>query len=585
MKSIMDLHVAEVLLKNLLSRIDMQEDGSGTLTGRLTADELEAFRMAVGLVEDAPTADGLSGAEGLVPEQPPSPSVIAKEVDEPDAGIAPKPSSPKENFQVKLDLSSLRSSELSDDARICLDFGTAMSKAALVVDDPGTEQEHIRVLPLGVPGNQEEVSETMLISSVYIDNNGMLRFGKAAVDYSMLEGADGTRGRLDNIKRRLSEEGWNEQVDDRFNPTGLPVSYGDMVLAYLSFLTWTVNDCLEKFEYPRNLPRRFAVPCFSGERRHEVLHRLKEQVGEAQVLADTFNSKFRDGISLRDFVDAKEALRRKSREYLYVLKDVVEPLGVANSITSWTARINSLVLVIDIGAGTSDLSLYRLNIDPDRNQSEGIEVEGSSRVLTEAGNHLDRLLIALAVKKSGITSTDDRWVNVHGALELRVREFKESLFRDGSVFIAVEDWIEVEIGLDEFLGLEAVRRFGDDLRSQMVDILESVDESWVNWIRANPQRYLTVVLTGGGAELPMVKELTEKSIGVNGVNVPVKRSVKFPPWLRDFDENLEADYPRVAVSLGGARKRLIERGRPANITGGDVVRPPIVTGYFQKGSD
>ena len=41
-------------------------------------------------------------------------------------------------------------------------------------------------------------------------------------------------------------------------------------------------------------------------------------------------------------------------------------------------------------------------------------------------------------------------------------------------------------------------------------------------------------------------------------DVPVARSMPFPNWLRELDENLEFDYPRVAASLGGARKRLIQ---------------------------
>ena len=139
----------------------------------------------------------------------------------------------------------LTSPEPPRNVRLCLDFGTAMSKATLVQDDADNESEEIHVLHLGVPGDQEEISEVMLISSVYIDNDGKLWFGKAAVDRSMVEGGDGSRQRLDNIKRRLSEEGWDEEVGPRFNPTSVPITNGDMVLAYLMFMTWTVNSCLE----------------------------------------------------------------------------------------------------------------------------------------------------------------------------------------------------------------------------------------------------------------------------------------------------------------------------------------------------
>ena len=578
----MNSYVANVLLINLMSRIEIQDDGSGKLTGRLTADELTALRVASDLLDGSLAADGSSTMEDPAAAQPTPSNDRAVDLNPTGAGEPSETRPFDKPSQVQLDLNALSLRVARHDARICLDFGTAMSKATLVVDGSGGED--IRVLPLGRPGNQEEISETMLISSVYIDNGCMLRFGKTAIDRSMPEGADGSRGRLDNIKRRLSEEGWDEQVDKRFNPTNLSVSYGDMVLAYLAFLTWTVNACLDDLGYPRNMPRRFAVPCFSGEKRREVCHRLRQLVGEAQILADTFGPELRDGVPLSSFVCAIDQLRRSSREYPFVLEDVVEPLGVANSIMSWTKPINSLVLVIDIGAGTSDLSLYRLKIEPDGDESMGIEVEGSARVLTEAGNHLDRLLIELIIKKSGITSDDPRWVNVRSALELSIREFKESLFQDGSVFVALANWLEVEIELEEFLGLEAVRQFGKNLRSTMIEILESIDESWVRWIKADPRRCLTVALTGGGAELPMVKELAEDSISVNGGVIGIRRAVPFPNWLREIDENLSVDYPRVAVAIGGGRRRLIDRGVKARITGGDAAGPPKLGGYFQKGT-
>ena len=68
------------------------------------------------------------------------------------------------------------------------------------------------------------------------------------------------------------------------------------------------------------------------------------------------------------------------------------------------------------------------------------------------------------------------------------------------------------------------------------------------------------------------------------MDVPVARSRQFPNWLRELDENLESDYPRVAVSLGGARKQLIRNEGTAAITGGDVTQTPVLGGYYQKGN-
>lgn len=584
----MELIEAKILLRNLLKRIKSQEDGSHHLPGVLTDDEVAALQLAFRLLDysnaqpsPVPAIEPVDMV-GLVPPHTPPPAAVPDREDSQYAkdDCSEKPPTGIAKERIDLDLSTLSSPAPPKNVRLCLDFGTAMSKATLVEDDDDGESEEIHVLRLGVPGDQEEVSEVMLISSVYIDEAGKLWFGKAAVDRSMAKGGDESRQRLDNIKRRLSEEGWNEQVGARLNPTDLSITYGDMVLAYLMFMSWAVTTCLEQMDYPRNLPRRFAMPCLPGERGRESVRRLKQVIGEAQVLADTFYSSLNNGITLTDFLAAVAELRKEPRRsYPYVAEDITEPLGVAGSIMSWKAPVDMLILIVDVGAGTSDLSLYRIHYDPESGRNGSTEIENSSRGFTEAGNYLDRILIELIIKKSGITSADKMWVNVRSQLELSIRELKESLFNDERVIVELRNGPEVEIELSEFLQLDAVINFGKNLKKTMVKILESVDASWINWILADPRRKLVVALTGGGAELPMVRVLAEGEIQVNGQNVPVARALSFPPWLRELDENLEADYPRVAVSLGGARRRLIQRGGPSRITGGDGTPPPTLVRY------
>jgi molecular chaperone HscA len=582
---------AKILLRNLLKRIKPQDDGTCLLPGVLTDDEIEALQIATQLLEGAEAKSRT--VESQTPTITPALIVTPKvpisafgpeEPNEPASVEEPQKLEPtKPKNRIDLDLSSLSADTPPKDVRLCLDFGTAMSKATLVQDDDDSEEIH--VLHLGVPGDQEEISEVMLVSSIFIDRAGMLWFGKAAVEMSLLEGGDGSRQRIDNIKRRLSEEGWNEKVDQRLNPIAdLEITYGDMVLAYLMFLTWAVNSCLVKMGHPRNLSRRFAMPCLVGEKGRETVRRLKRAVGEAQVLADTFNTTLNNGIALEDFLAAVIELRKQPRDYNFVAEDITEPIGVAGSIVSWKSRVDTLMLVVDIGAGTSDLSLYRIHIDPETGNNVAMEVEGSSKGITEAGNHLDRILIELIIKKSGLTSDNPMWINERSALELRIRDYKESLFNDEYVYVTLMNGTEVEIELSEFLQHNAVVGFGSNLRKAMVDILESVDTSVIHWILANPARKLAIALTGGGAELPMVTELAKGSILVNGREIPVVRSLQFPTWLRELDENLEADYPRVAVSLGGARRRLIKQGASLRITAGDGTQAPRLGGYYQKGN-
>ena len=550
----MEVFEASILLSNLINRIEEKgDDGRGTLPGAITADEITALRLALTTLQGSTTAPPVEAKRTPAHAEP-----SLEQLDEPS--------------DIELNLSALAADSPASNVRFCLDFGTAMSKATLVREmDDGSEE--VDVLNLGVPGEQELIDEQMLISSIFIDQSGSIWFGRKAVDKSLQEGSDGTHQRVDSIKRRLSEDGWDERVIPLYNPTAETVTYGELILAYLTFLTWAANRCLEELGYSPLLSRRFAMPCFEGQqKRREFIDRLGKAVGDAQVLADTFGEGLTQGLALQDFLRVSRALRQQNREYVFVDEDVTEPMGVAGSIPSDGSSLDHLVLVVDVGAGTSDLGLYRIHVDPKESTYVAREVEQSTRVLTEAGDHLDNLLTQFVLAKAGIKPNDPNIERILGQLRLRIREYKESLFRDSTVFVALSgspNRTGVDIELEEFCDHGAVRQFGESLKIAITGILESVDDSWVDWIRAHPTRRLVMVLAGGGSEMPMVRNLADEPWTVSGKEVQVQKAVSIPQWL---DQQLEDIYPRIAVSLGGARRNLIKE-TIATITAGDVGVP------------
>ncbi|MEM1189962.1 MAG: hypothetical protein AAGI72_15630 [Pseudomonadota bacterium] len=572
---------AKILLKNLLKRIRPVGDDEYELSVSLTDDELAALQMALMAMEGVNqlAAPAKAAASPLAPLKP-VPAFEPDLVAEPEAE-APSAAAPVEPL-FELDTSVLTTlPDPPDDRRLCFDFGTAMSKVALVRDaSPERNYEDIEILRLGVPGDQEEVSFTMLVSSVFIDADGLLWFGQIAVERSRWEEG---RKRLDNIKHYLSVEGdgLRSVVTDIFNPTDIEITYGDMVLAYLMFLTWTVNHCLEEIEEPRNLPRRFAMPCFQGAKATEMAQSLGEMLGDAQILADTFFSTLQKGIPLRTFTEAVSVLRDTERTYDFLKEAITEPLGVAGSIMSWKNDVNSLIMVVDVGAGTSDFSLYRMHYDWKADKSVAFEVNDSSEGITEAGNFLDTLLRGLILKNAGVTSEHEHWVNILGSLELDLRNYKERLFQDGDISVRLFTDDLVTVTLEEFESLDQVKSFGNSLRSCRDEILGRVDSSW---IQGAPHGALGLALTGGGASLPMVKALTQGEIEVHGTRLKLVQTKEFPNWLEEEYPELEADYPRIAVSLGGARKRIIDSGGVARITAGGHTSSPTLGGYYTKGS-
>ena len=144
-------------------------------------------------------------------------------------------------------------------------------------------------------------------------------------------------------------------------------------------------------------------------------------------------------------------------------------------------------------------------------------------------------------------------------MERDIRFHKESLFGPAAeASLTLYTGEAIDISLSEFLAEPAVISFENSLRTTLTQILDSAHPDWINWVRANPSRNLTIVLTGGGATLPMAKKLAEGTVTAHGVTIQVAAAKAFPEWLREDYPDLEDHYPRVAVSLGGARKNTIQ---------------------------
>lgn len=586
----MDLIKARLLLENLLERVEVLEDGTKQLSGKLTDNELKALQFALSSLATITEPKVSTSQPPLtdtpippVPEFPPPEPKSKKPGEMPvviEAGID------SEIQNIELDLSVFNFPTPPKNTRLCLDFGTAMSKVVLVQDNQDNDFEEIKVLQLGIPGEQEDISEVMLVSSVFIDDDGLLWFGQRAIDEAKLQPEGSNRLQLDNIKRYLSESGLKSKVSEIFNPTEIEITYSDLILAYLMFLTWCVNHSLDALNghYPRNLSRRFAMPCLSDPAAAEAEYLLRKYLGEAQVLADSFFTTLTEGIPLESFMAALKDLRSIDHTYSFVTEKISEPLGVAGSLLGPESETDMLAMVIDVGAGTTDFSLYRIKVDLEEEINSASEIEGTTDFLSEAGNYLDNLLKSIIIKKTEISFDDSSMRNINWELEKNIRNLKETLFNEGEVFIYLrESDSEVTVTLSEFLALSQVQAFGDSLRDKVIKIMESVSSEFSDWILRDSRRRLTLVLTGGGASLPMVKSLAEGSISVHGMNVPLKAAKSFPTWLDEEHPELEVDYPRIAVALGGARKNIIQSRGPIHTGPADGGSKPTMGPDFTSG--
>ena len=113
-----------------------------------------------------------------------------------------------------------------------------------------------------------------------------------------------------------------------------------------------------------------------------------------------------------------------------------------------------------------------------------------------------------------------------------------------------------------------MKKFQIALDDKIREILESINKDWIDLIGTPKIPYLTVALTGGGASLPMAQALVNRKMDVQGKTIRVVPAKEFPSWLEDEHDDLRQDYPRIAVSLGGARKKLIQRSQISAVSAG-----------------
>ena len=160
-----------------------------------------------------------------------------------------------------------------EELRLCLDFGTAMSKAWAT----GRDETATLTLVLGTNGVGDPA--LAVSSSVFIDDTGRIFVGDAAErNFRHFVG----RGRrlYSNIKRLLSDaevesDPFTKPLDPEIDPTKSGLSSGDLLVLYLAWLT----DCslvalgaaaslvageldLKPGTDLRAVARRFAIPCF-----------------------------------------------------------------------------------------------------------------------------------------------------------------------------------------------------------------------------------------------------------------------------------------------------------------------------------
>lgn len=530
-----------------------------SLLDRMEAD-IQAFRGLVSVAEREALKALLH--EGDLPSANPVSQETHKRTDETQITIS--------EAQYPIDTTAVTSQPADNGVVFCLDFGTAKSKAFAARKSPnGT----VELIELGIGQIDDDIDGSVYTASsaLWIDEDGRAFVGSEAIRQSLKIRYDAERARVDSLKQFVSQaissdELRNETLNSKEDPTGSGITQEEALLLYLGYLTDLATSELERQGYSRYTARRFAMPCWKADHREWAGPYLSKLVARAQVVADTFRGSWRNGIPIDEALRVLRATEELVPQLDYLLaKDlhgehtysarwgaVLEPIASASANTWAKMGSRALMLVVDVGAGTTDVALFWVNraLTPAR----AFPILGTERAIRMAGDHVDEIVLKEILDRGHVDprlrSRAEAAIRISG-----LRPVKERLFREGSVDFTLLNDETVTLSLSEFATLPAVERFGEAIRDMVGALISGLDPSW-----SAPAERIALVLTGGGATLPMVADLAHFRTSIGQTRVSFVSSTPSPEVLAEIvGAALVPDYAKLAVSIGGCVGGVDER--------------------------
>jgi hypothetical protein len=252
----------------------------------------------------------------------------------------------------------------------CIDFGTALSKVALIKRKPTSRLGAGDIVPLAIGSRTGVAAQNpfLLPSLVYVSED-MLFFGDEA-HRAALRGERTGRQPFSSPKQYLSTEEL-EYLDEKLASDVDPIgSYTPRSLLILAHLLVQAHEAAKVAKVPWPVPLRVARPAWDRARAKTGEQTLKSLLLSAFAVADLLGASLSRTGGL-PHADAGKAIAEVPKMKLadvdcydgvFELTEgsrhatVLEATAVAAGLVRRTGR--RVILVADIGAGTSDFGTF-----------------------------------------------------------------------------------------------------------------------------------------------------------------------------------------------------------------------------------
>jgi molecular chaperone DnaK (HSP70) len=435
-------------------------------------------------------------------------------------------------------------------ARICIDFGTALSKASICLDPILPLEVGVKPLPIGAIAGAEH---PLLTPSVLYVDNGRMYFGPVALELAR-RGVDTARDPLLSFKTILGATDVKTAMESKLRPSMDPTGtfvQRDALVIYLAYLDQLIREALD---LAPNMPhgvagvrRRYTSPVWRpGSGTDKAFERIFDEASAVSLkLGKLFLGP--EGISIAQCKDALDKAAQAPGDGK-LETGVFEPHAAAAAALAFTAQPTRFVVVLDIGAGTNDIAAF--DFDESVEPPALSEVKEARQCSALAGDEIDRILIEMLLHKSagGDRSRIDDARILRAAI-LTARDLKKELFRIGKCSLKM-GWKTVTVVAKEFAENPNFRAYQVALGRTIAASLQAVA---ARAQRANVD-VIDVVLAGGGSHLPFLATLVQAAGKQVCPDIRLRVGPLSPvnPLYQAIDPSLRDVFPQIAMSVGGA---------------------------------
>ncbi|HYD88955.1 MAG TPA: Hsp70 family protein [Vitreimonas sp.] len=428
---------------------------------------------------------------------------------------------------------------------LCVDFGTAYSKAAAAPADAWMRFDPALVRPLMLSGAQGTGNPFLLDSAVFVDE-GRVLFGRAAIAR-----ADALAG-----KRRVALKSFKTLLSvsdlDRALNTNAPLSIDphrvfqmrDLIVLYLAYLLEAVAQACAADPVvagATHIDYRYAAPAWrSGDSAgmHDIIMRL---FGEAEAFRGLAGKKLMspDGVAINTIASALPKAMAQARSFDMGL--IFEATAAAAYTSVGLEDSGSHMIVVDMGAGTTDIAALA------RVATRAVELPEARVTLKQAGDLIDRIIANKVIERAGGLRSREDQTDLWNVLMRQMRDIKEGLFADGRATLRHR-------GKSIALSMRDIERDAD-----FKDFYKSLNEAFAHGLRVargdavmRGRSEVQAIAVGGGAAAPFIQDLLKKKMTRSTPRVVVRPAT--PEWAhaREFQGNLAPVFPQLAIAIGGA---------------------------------